>query len=324
MVDGYGWPVTGIFDLGWEKVTKFRLEPAFYSVEVNVLVNLDTWKGLTDAQRKVLNDAALWLEGLDSENAAVIAAERERQTKAGIQPIDFGAGGSKKFLEKANEVAWQSVIKRAPENGAEAAATGGELVLSFRGAAKRRTRNSQTCAPYLASGFRVRACGAPRNDRGQVMTRLSNAFGKLFDALAVVAALTLLAMVVLVTADIVLRNLTRTGFPWANEVTEYALYVITLLTAPWLLRRGQHVRIDLVLSRGAAARRVADGSGRRRARVPGLPRDGALRLPHGGRERPARLDHHQEPGVPGMVAAGAAAAVLCAARARIRVPASPR
>jgi TRAP-type C4-dicarboxylate transport system permease small subunit len=52
----------------------------------------------------------------------------------------------------------------------------------------------------------------------------------------------------MVTADILLRNLTRTGFPWANEVSEYALYVITLLTAPWLLRRGQHVRIDLVLT----------------------------------------------------------------------------
>lgn len=80
------------------------------------------------------------------------------------------------------------------------------------------------------------------------MTRLSNAFGKLLNALAVAAALTLLAMVVMVTADIILRNLTRTGFPWANEVSEYALYVITLLTAPWLLRRGQHVRIDLVLT----------------------------------------------------------------------------
>jgi TRAP-type C4-dicarboxylate transport system substrate-binding protein len=117
VVDGYGWPVTGIFDLGWEKVTKYRLEPSFYSVEVNVLVNLDTWKSLNDAQRKVLGDAALWLEGLDDENAAVIASERERQTKAGIQPIDFGPGESKKFLEKANEVAWQSVIKRAPESG---------------------------------------------------------------------------------------------------------------------------------------------------------------------------------------------------------------
>jgi TRAP-type C4-dicarboxylate transport system substrate-binding protein len=119
VVDGYGWPVSGIFDLGWDKVTKFRLEPAFYSVEVNVLVNLDTWKSLNDAQRKVLNDAALWLEGLDSENTAVVAAERERQAKAGIQPVDFGPDESKKFIEKANEVAWQSVIKRSPEAGAK-------------------------------------------------------------------------------------------------------------------------------------------------------------------------------------------------------------
>jgi len=80
------------------------------------------------------------------------------------------------------------------------------------------------------------------------MNRLSNAFGKLFNALALLAALTLLTMVVMVTADIVLRNLTRSGFPWANEVSEYALYITTLLTAPWLLRRGQHVRIDLVLT----------------------------------------------------------------------------
>ena len=87
------------------------------------------------------------------------------------------------------------------------------------------------------------------------MNRLSAHFGKLFDALAVLAALILLAMVVLVTADIVLRNLTRTGFAFANEVSEYALYLITLLTAPWLLRRGQHVRIDLAL--GYVPARVA-------------------------------------------------------------------
>jgi TRAP-type transport system small permease protein len=81
-----------------------------------------------------------------------------------------------------------------------------------------------------------------------MMARLSAAFDRLFETLAALAALTLLAMVVVVTADIVLRNVTRAGFPWANEVSEYALYAITLLVAPWLLRRGQHVRIDLVVT----------------------------------------------------------------------------
>jgi TRAP-type C4-dicarboxylate transport system substrate-binding protein len=117
VADGYGWPVTGIFDLGWDKVTKFRMEPPFYSVEVNVLVNQEVWKGLNDAQRKVLNDAALWLEALDSEKVAEIKAQRERQAAAGIAALEFGADASKAFLDRAYEVAWQSVIKRAPETG---------------------------------------------------------------------------------------------------------------------------------------------------------------------------------------------------------------
>lgn len=87
------------------------------------------------------------------------------------------------------------------------------------------------------------------------MTRLSAAFGRLFDALAVLAALILFGMVIVVTADIVLRNLAGRGFIWANEVSEYALYMMTLLTGPWLLRRGQHVRLDLLLT--AVPRRVA-------------------------------------------------------------------
>ncbi len=80
------------------------------------------------------------------------------------------------------------------------------------------------------------------------MSRLSVLFGRLLDALAVVAALTLFAMVVVVTADIALRNMLGSGFVWANEVSEYALYLMTLLTAPWLLRRGQHVRLDIILT----------------------------------------------------------------------------
>jgi TRAP-type transport system small permease protein len=76
---------------------------------------------------------------------------------------------------------------------------------------------------------------------------LSAAYERLLDALMVAAAMLLLAMVMLVTGDIFLRNTLRWGFVWANEVSEYALYFITLLAAPWLLRRGRHVRLDLVL-----------------------------------------------------------------------------
>jgi TRAP-type transport system small permease protein len=80
------------------------------------------------------------------------------------------------------------------------------------------------------------------------MARLADAFGRLYVALATLAAGMLLAMVLVVTADIVLRNTMRFGFVWANEVSEYALYLTTLFAAPWLLRQGRHVRLDLVLT----------------------------------------------------------------------------
>jgi len=106
-------------------VTKYRLDPGFYRVEVGVIVNLDKWKSLNDAQRKVLTDAALWLENLDSENPAAIKAEIERQAKAGIQPIDFGPAESKRFIDIANEAAWKAIIKNAPESGPKLRELGG-------------------------------------------------------------------------------------------------------------------------------------------------------------------------------------------------------
>ncbi len=39
VVDGYGWPITGMFDLGWNEKTKYRVDPGFYTAEVSVLVN---------------------------------------------------------------------------------------------------------------------------------------------------------------------------------------------------------------------------------------------------------------------------------------------
>ena len=133
VVDGYGWPVTGIFDLGWDKVTKFRMEPPFYSVEVNVLVNLDAWKALNDAQRKVLSDAALWLEGLDSEKVAVDqgrarAAGRRRHPGARLRPGGV-EGLSRSRQRRGLAIGDQARAGKRPE----AASAGGKLIcLSFR------------------------------------------------------------------------------------------------------------------------------------------------------------------------------------------------
>lgn len=79
------------------------------------------------------------------------------------------------------------------------------------------------------------------------MHRASAIFGRLLDAMMLVACLLLLAMTLMIGADVGLRNAGLGGVAWSNEVSEYILYLITLLSAPWLLRAGQHIRVDIVL-----------------------------------------------------------------------------
>jgi TRAP-type C4-dicarboxylate transport system permease small subunit len=54
-------------------------------------------------------------------------------------------------------------------------------------------------------------------------------------------------MTVMIGADVLLRNIGLGGVPPSNELSEDILYLVTLLAAPGLLRRGQHIRIDIVL-----------------------------------------------------------------------------
>jgi len=62
-----------------------------------------------------------------------------------------------------------------------------------------------------------------------------------------VASAMVLIMTLLIGTDVGLRNAGLGGIAWSNEASEYMLYLITLLSAPWLLRQGKHIRIDIVL-----------------------------------------------------------------------------
>jgi TRAP-type C4-dicarboxylate transport system permease small subunit len=79
------------------------------------------------------------------------------------------------------------------------------------------------------------------------MQRISAVFGRIFDVMMLAACLLLLFMTLLIGADVVTRNLGLGGIAWSNEVSENILYLITLLSAPWLLRQGQHIRVDIAL-----------------------------------------------------------------------------
>lgn len=111
-VEGYGWPLWGIQDFGWDKYTKFRHDPGFISAAVAVVINLDKWKGLEAAQRDCLTKMAVWVEGeWPKWRAEEDAAQKAAQEKAGIKAVDMGAS----FAMQAEEIYWQDLAKGDPE-----------------------------------------------------------------------------------------------------------------------------------------------------------------------------------------------------------------
>ena len=84
-----------------------------------------------------------------------------------------------------------------------------------------------------------------------MIDRLSSAYGRFRSSLALVGCAILLAMMLIIVGDVALRNLAIPGLPqglaWSNEISELMLYLITMSVAPWLLRQGQHIRVDIML-----------------------------------------------------------------------------
>jgi TRAP-type C4-dicarboxylate transport system substrate-binding protein len=112
-VQGYGWPLWGINDFGWDKLTKIRIDPGFYNVTVNVLMNKTRYDSLEPAQRKVLDDAVVWFEKDDLRYTAEKTAETlEQQAKAGIKVVDFGPD----WRKTAVDLSWEDLKKLSPDS----------------------------------------------------------------------------------------------------------------------------------------------------------------------------------------------------------------
>jgi len=112
VVDGYGWPIQGIFDFNWHEKTKFRVDPGFYNAEVSIIMNQDAWKKLSPRQQDFMRKQALALEGMNGVWRKMNAEETKRQAEVGIQTIKFDNA----YREKAYDIAWASATKQSPEH----------------------------------------------------------------------------------------------------------------------------------------------------------------------------------------------------------------
>jgi TRAP-type C4-dicarboxylate transport system substrate-binding protein len=119
VVDGYCWPSVGIADWGWDKQTKYIVDPGFYQVPNPLLMNLKTWNGLPKKFQDLLTEAAALAEKkvvADFDDLA--KKERPILLKEGIQVIDLPPAEKEKFLKVAYDEGWKDILEKSPQVGA--------------------------------------------------------------------------------------------------------------------------------------------------------------------------------------------------------------
>ncbi|MBB4287901.1 TRAP transporter small permease [Roseospira goensis] len=78
------------------------------------------------------------------------------------------------------------------------------------------------------------------------MHHLSRLYASLLTGMAVIAGVMLVWLMVAIVISVGLRNLGLQPPAWLFLSTEYSMFYLTLLGAPWLVRQKGHVQIELL------------------------------------------------------------------------------
>jgi TRAP-type C4-dicarboxylate transport system permease small subunit len=85
-------------------------------------------------------------------------------------------------------------------------------------------------------------------DAAGALEKIDRFFGRLNHGLGLIVAVTIGLFALSISGDLAMRRLGLGNMPWLYEMIEYILYAGVFLAAPWVLREGAHVRVDLLLS----------------------------------------------------------------------------
>lgn len=117
LVNANCYTVLGYHSFGWDKFTKYRIDPGFFQTDVLISMNKAKWDSLPAAAKKVLQDAALEHER-ESYEANLKGTEQEGQAMiaGGMKVVELTGAARTAYLEKASRASWERMQKRDPSS----------------------------------------------------------------------------------------------------------------------------------------------------------------------------------------------------------------
>lgn len=81
------------------------------------------------------------------------------------------------------------------------------------------------------------------------MGKIAILYDRILSIMAVISGVMVGFMMLAVSYSVIMRYFFNSPSAWVMEITTYLLLYIAFLGAPWLLRHGGHVNVDLLLNR---------------------------------------------------------------------------
>ena len=117
LVNAHAYSVLGYSSFGWDKFTRYRIDPSFMFTDVLITINKKKWDSLPPAAQKILGDTAVEYEKTSfAANADATRQEGDAMIAKGMKVVELTGEGRRKFSEAATRASWDRLTKRDPAN----------------------------------------------------------------------------------------------------------------------------------------------------------------------------------------------------------------
>ncbi len=115
-VDGIAWSSTSMFDQGFQKFVRYRIDPGVLGILMTLQMNLDRWNSLSPEVQSLVLVEALRYEGESRERFLQIEAdEKERLAADGMTFFELPGDAASVYTGMASDAVWARMARQEPE-----------------------------------------------------------------------------------------------------------------------------------------------------------------------------------------------------------------
>ena len=113
VVDAAAWTEIGIPQLKWNEFLKYRVDPTFYNTDIGVIMNVDSWNGLSDESKKLIQDVVIeWEAKSWNDRQADVVSDAKVLADGGMTFISHSEEAGKMYQKMADDAAWARMKER--------------------------------------------------------------------------------------------------------------------------------------------------------------------------------------------------------------------